>query len=187
MTGAVQRTGSSHAVRPEEARRHFQEALENDGHPVRATAPYRAAVAAVGEAFAIPVVHTGDVLRARTALGILDRSAFHDNVHPTLRGYFYMGTAGTEAVGRSRILEPRFGASCELPPARFADAVAEMQIDRLDVATALRRMANGLRWLGRLRFDGTRRNQQADEFLQLAARLDAGEIAPGDCGTETLW
>jgi hypothetical protein len=107
-------------------------------------------------------------------------------VHPTLRGFFLIGIAGARVVADARLLEPRFGAPAETPPARFADAVAEMHVDRQDVATALRRIANGMHWLARLRYDRTLRNRQADECLTLAERLEADQIEPGDEGTEAL-
>jgi tetratricopeptide (TPR) repeat protein len=169
-----------------EARQHFEQALDDDGHPVRATRPYREAFIEVGAAFSIPVVQTGEVLRPHTDLGILDRSLFHDNVHPTLRGVYHIGIAGADVVADSGLLRAEFGPPAEIPPPQFADAIAEMKIDRTDVATALRRIANGLRWMSRFRFDATRRRKQADEFIRLAERLEDGEIEPGEEGTEGL-
>jgi len=172
--------------RTDEARKYFQEALDNDGHPVRTIQPYRLAVAEVAAAFSIPVVFTGDVLRPSTPLGILDRSLFHDNVHPTLRGFFLMGMAGADVLRTSGLLELRFGAPADIRPGQFEDAVTGMEIDRTDVATACRRVANGLRWLARFRFDPSRRKAQADGYLRLAERLEAGEIEPGEAGAEAL-
>jgi tetratricopeptide (TPR) repeat protein len=172
--------------RADEARQHFQQALDDDGRPVRATRPYREAFTEVGAAFSIPVVQTGEVLRPHTGCGILDRSLFHDNVHPTLRGFYYIGIAGADVVVDSGLLRAECGPPAEIPPPQFVDAVAEMKIDRTDVATALRRIANGLRWLSRFRFDATRRRKQADDFIRLAERLEAGEIEPGEEGTESL-
>src|SRR5262249_49536291 len=93
----------------DEARDHFQRALEHDGHPVRATAEYRQAIEETGAAFSIPVVRAEDALRPHSPTGILDRSLFHDNVHPTLRGFFWMGVAGVDVLSESRCLESRFG------------------------------------------------------------------------------
>lgn len=170
----------------DDARRHFQQALDTDGHPVRATQPYCSSVAEVGAAFSIPVVFTGAALRPHTESGILDRSLFHDNVHPTLRGFYYMGLAGADVLQQSRMLEPRFGPPKAIPAAEFVDAVKAMSIGRDDVALALRRSANGLRWLGRLRFEPARRIQQADEYERLAKLLESGEIDPGEEGIESL-
>ncbi len=175
-----------HLGLPDEARRHFQEALEDDGHPVRATRPCRMAVAEVAAAFSIPTIFTGDALRPHTAFGILDRSLFHDNVHPTLRGFYNMGVAGVEVLAKSRVLEARFGPPARISAVEFADALHAMHIDRSDVARALYRCANGLRWLACMRYDAKRRIQQADEYVRLAERLEAGEIEPGEAGTEAL-
>jgi tetratricopeptide (TPR) repeat protein len=172
--------------RTDEARQHFEQALDGDGRPVRATRPYRAAFTEIGVAYSIPVVQTGEALRAHTNFGILDRSLFHDNVHPTLRGFYYMGIAGADLVASSGLLQAEFGPPAEIPPPSFVDAITEMKIDRTDVATALRRCANGLRWLSRLRFDDTRRQKQANNCIHLAERLEAAEIEPGEEGTESL-
>ena len=170
----------------DEARRHLQAALDNDGRPSRQTRPFRKTLTEVAAACSIPVVVTEDALRPHTELGILDRSLFHDFVHPTLRGHYYMGIAGAERLRTSSLLESRFGPPADIPAARFTDAVQEFQIDRTDVARALRDVATGLRWHARIRFDGTRRIEQADESMRLAERLEAGQIEPGEDGTEGL-
>lgn len=172
--------------RTDEARKHFREALDEDGHPVRLIRPYRETIAKVAAAFSIPIVDAGDALQPHAAYGILGHSLFHDNVHPKLRGFYKLGMAGANVLQTSRLLEPHFGAPRNPPPAQFADAVKDFKVDRSDIAQAYRCIANGLRWLARLRFDTTQRDQQADRYLQLAERLEAGEIEPGEEGTEAL-
>jgi hypothetical protein len=83
-------------------------------------------------------------------------------------------------------LQSQFGPPTETAPPQFADAIAEMHIDRMDVANALRGIANGMQWLALMRFEASRREKQAAEYLSLADRLDAGEIDPGEEGTEAL-
>jgi tetratricopeptide (TPR) repeat protein len=172
--------------RAHEARHHFEQALDNDGHPVRATRPYREAFVDIGAACSIPVVQTGEALRAHTDFGILDRTLFHDNVHPTLRGFYYMGLAGADLVASSGLLQAEFGPPAEVTPPRFADAIEVTNVGPADVATALRRVANGLRWLARFRFDDARRQKQAADYVRLAERLESGEFEPGEEGTESL-
>jgi tetratricopeptide (TPR) repeat protein len=168
------------------AQRHFQDALDFDGHPVRLPRPFQQVIVEVGADFSIPVVFTGDALRRHTPTGILDKSLFHDNVHPTLRAFYYMGVAGADVLEKSGLLESRFGRPAEIPAGEFADAVREAKLDRIDLAKAHRGIANGLRWLARFRFDSTRRNEQSDRYVQIARRLETGEIDPGDEGTEAL-
>jgi tetratricopeptide (TPR) repeat protein len=172
--------------RIDEARTHFQEALDLDGQPVRLTAPFRKTIADVASTFSIPVVFTADILRRQSPLGIIDRSLIHDDVHPTLRGFYEMGLAGADELRTSGLLDAQLGRPAEIPAARFPDAIHEMRIDRADLVDAYRRVANALLWLSRLRFDPTRRQAQANQYLRMAERLEAGQIDPGEEGTEAL-
>ena len=48
--------------------------------------------------------------------GILDRSLFRDNVHPTLRGFYYMRLAGADLGREQRAVEAEFGPPAEVTP-----------------------------------------------------------------------
>lgn len=170
----------------DEARRHFQAAIDDDGRPSRQTNLFRKTLIDVAAAFSIPVVATAEALRPHTELGILDQSLFHDYVHPTLRGHFYMGMAAVEVLRKNGTLKPRCGPAADVPDSKFTDAVRDLEIDRSDVAGGLREEAAVLRWHARFRFDPRRRLEQATEYVRLAERLEAGQIEPGEEGTESL-
>jgi len=170
----------------DEARRQFQAAIDDDGRPSRQTNLFRKTLVDVAATFSIPVVATADALRLHTKFGILDRSLFHDYVHPTLRGHFYMGIAAVEVLRKDGTLEPRYGPAADIPEAKFTDAVRDLKIDRSDVTGGLRNEAAVLRWHARFRFDPRYRLEQAAEYLRLAERLEAGQIEPGEEGTESL-
>ena len=145
----------------EQARKHFQQALDHDGQPVRADSGYRRAVTDHAATFTIPVIDTPVVLRPHTRHGILDDTLFHDNVHPTLLGYFLMGRAGADRIRDAKMLERRFGPPADLPPARFESVIDSLEIDQDERQLACQRIAQGLGKLGLLRFDPSGREQQA--------------------------
>jgi tetratricopeptide (TPR) repeat protein len=172
--------------RVDEARTHYQRALNLDGHPIRANRDYRQAVRAVAEAKGIPLVDAGELLRPLTPAGILDRTVFHDNVHPTLRAYFQLGIAACERVAEMNLPAERFGKPRALQPAAFSDAVRALEFGTDDLADAYQQVSHDLRWLTRWRFDATRRLRDAGEFESWSRQLRAGTIHPGEAGTEAL-
>jgi hypothetical protein len=97
-----------------------------------------------------------------------------------------MGLAGADELRTSGLLDAELGPPAEIPPARFLDAIHEMRINRADLVDAYRRVASGLLWHCKFRFDPSRRQALANQYLRLAQRLDAGEIDPGEEGTEAL-
>ena len=131
------------------------------------------------------MLDAGDILRQKTPDGILDRSMFHDNVHPTLRAFFLLGIAATEALDAEPFAS-RWGVPAERPPSGFHESLAAAGMNRDDLALAYRRIAHGVRWMIRWRFDSTQREQRADEFERWSRQLQSGEIQPGDSGTELL-
>ena len=164
---------------------HFRKALDFDGHPIRANADYRDAVRKVAQANEITLIDAGDILRRQTEHGILDRSMFHDNVHPTLRAFFLLGIAATHELNA----EPftiRFGTPAELPTADFGESITDAGINREDLALAYRRVAFGVRWMTRWRFDPSQRERMADEFERLSRRLESADMQPGEFGSESL-
>jgi tetratricopeptide (TPR) repeat protein len=172
--------------RAEEAQRHFAESLDNDGHPLRMIHDYQRAIAEVAERFEIATVNGESALRPHTPLGVLDRSVIHDNVHPTFRGFFWLGLAGADRVFQAKLLAATFGDPQPLPDVTEVDAARKFEVGASDVAVACRRIANGLRWLSRLRFHSERRLKDADEFEEWARLIDSEEARPGERGIESL-
>lgn len=170
----------------EAAARHYREALDQDGHPVRANRDYRRTVAEVAARFRIPIVDSPSLLRKHSPHGILGAAMFHDNVHPTLQAFFLLGIAACDRLAASGQLEAKFGRPQEMEPARLAEAVQASDLTVDDLAHGYRRLADTLRWLTRLRYDAARLQRQADRYENMARRLKAGEIAAGQGGSEAL-
>ena len=170
----------------DQAREHYALARDEDGHPVRANRDYRRAIADVAAENGIRVLDAAEVLRPHTEFGILDRSMFHDNVHPTLRGFFLLGAAAADDWCRSRRLEPRFGQSADVEPARFSQATKGLGVTVDDLVLAYRRAGHDLVHLARYRFDESRRRREGARYEHWAEQLKTGEIKPGDEGTESL-
>lgn len=172
--------------RADEAQQHFAAALDNDGHPLRMIHDYQRVLSEVADQFGIASVNGEVTLRPHTPLGILDRSVIHDNVHPTFRGFFWLGQAGADRVFQTKLLAATFGDPHSMPDVTEADAARAFDITATDVAVACRRIANGLRWLSRLRFDSERRLKDADEFEEWARLIEANEARSGERGIESL-
>ena len=172
--------------RDSEAALHFQRAIDTDGHPIRANAEYRELVAEVATQYEIPFVDSPALLRAQTERGHLDRTLFHDNVHPTLKTFFLLGTAACQTVVNDPSLRERLGEPTESSPPDFSRSVEDAGITADDLALACKRIAHGTRWMTRWRFDDTARLHLAQQLERWSKQLASGEIQPGDDGSEPL-
>jgi len=172
--------GLSKAAKP-----HYFKALELDGLPVRMTAPWRQKVREVAYRHAIPLVTTTEVLRPHTPSGILDRSVFLDYVHPNLHAYYYLGMNAAERIRRDRLVPHNFGQP-QRPHSDFASAIAWAGFTPKDLALGYRRTAEADRWMMRLRFESSRLARDAKQYEDWSRRLESGQIAPGENGTESL-
>ena len=171
---------------PEEAQKHFAQAKDFDGNPVRLPRDYQQLVKSVADRFDIGIVDSESVLRPFTRLGILDRTVIYDNVHPTFRGFFLLGRAGADAVFQKKLLAPTFGEPRTVSIVTQTEAAQHFEIQAADVAIAQRRIANGLRWLSLLRSDSQGRMQAADDWEELSRLIESGEARPGERGIEPL-
>jgi tetratricopeptide (TPR) repeat protein len=168
-----------------EARRHYFEALELDGLPVRMTQRWRQRVREVAHRHPISLVDTASVLRPRTPSGILDRSVFLDYVHPNLRAYYDLGMSAAERIRRNRLVPPKFGQPAT-SHRDFATAIAWAGFTAKDLALAYRRTAEADRLMSRLRFESSRLMRDAKQYEDWSRQLEKGPIAPGEAGTESL-
>jgi tetratricopeptide (TPR) repeat protein len=168
------------------ARNHFSEALEHDGHPVRAGIAFRQLVAAVAREQAIPLVDAAAVLRPHTPFGILDRSVFLDEVHPKLHAAFLLAMAAVDRIDEASPFGPPDIHASNAPVPKLADAMADLELNDQDLATAYLRIGNHFKWLGIMRFEQERRERQAAQYLNWSRQLKNGEIQPGDEGTEPI-
>lgn len=168
------------------ARLHFAEALDTDGHPLRANRDYREIVRQSAQLANVPLVETSEYLRPHARDNILGKSLFLDNVHMTLRGYYLTGLAGCETIIESGALKQEFGPPANVDPLSLTEAIERSGLTSDDLARAYRRTAFGLFELGEWRFDRTVRHREADRFLHMAEALENREINPGEEGTESL-
>jgi len=65
-------------------------------------------------------------------------------------------------------------------------AIAAAGFTAKDLALAYRRTAEADRWMTRLRFESSRLTRDARQYEDWSRRLEKGEIAPGEAGTESL-
>ncbi len=168
------------------AQRHFQRARDDDGMPARANGDFCRQIAEVAAAFDIPCLDAADVLRPHTPFGILDRTMFLDNVHPTLRASYLLGTAAADQASQTSELQAHLGSPAAPVSADLPAALWDMQITVDDLIAAYKRTADDWRWLSRFRFDGARRMNEGLRFDELAQKLSTGAIQPGENGTEPL-
>lgn len=194
-----------HSQHFDQAALHYRAALEADGHPIRANADYRRAVADVAAEFAIPTLDAAAVVRPLTPHGILDETVFLDHVHPNLRAHYALGTAAAELAMQTGLLGPsddRFadeigsgnghesgGAAASNARGARLDfhqllAVAALTAD--DLAAAYRREADAFLWLERWRRGGALRARRAEQFARWSQELQAGTLLPGEAGTEAV-
>jgi tetratricopeptide (TPR) repeat protein len=169
-----------------EAALYYSRALESDGLPVRMIAPWRHKVAVAAARHEIPFLDAEDVLRPHTKAGILDRSVFLDYVHPNLRAYYDLGMAAIERLGSDKSWQQEVGPPQTPAHTDFASAIASVGFTAKDLALAYRRTAEADRWMTRLRFESSRLTRDARQYEDWSRRLEEGQIAPGETGTESL-
>jgi hypothetical protein len=166
------------------ARKHLAAALECDAYPVRMQRDYREAVRDVATETDISVIDADAVLRPHTPRGILDRTLFLDDVHPTLKGQFLLATTAAEQ------LAPIYAATCDgdftLRPATLTEALTALHLDAAKLAKAYTVLAEGLVRRGVWRFDRQTRLDDAARFRTIADQLRRGEIAVDQTGIEEV-
>jgi hypothetical protein len=168
----------------EAAREHLTAALEGDAHPARMLRDYREAVRDVATQAGFPVIDADAVLRPHTPHGILDRTLFLDDVHPTLKGQFLLADAAAER------LAPAYAAACDtgftLRPATLSEALTALHLDADKLAKAYTVLAEGFVRRGVWRFDQQARLEDAARLRTTADQLRRGEIALDQNGIEEL-
>jgi lysophospholipase L1-like esterase len=89
------------------ARRHYRDAIDHDGNPLRETTPLDAALRGVCERRRVPLLDAGAVLDAASPDGLLGWELLWDNCHPTLDGYRLLGEALAAIVDSLYEVTPR--------------------------------------------------------------------------------
>ena len=153
----------------EQAQRHFENAKDLDGHPIRMVRDYQDVVRETANRFRLPLIESADILREATPNGILDSSMFHDNVHPTMPAFYLLGSHAASIIATESLIKGL--DATELADATFQESVNDLGITDVDRAKALSRTADGLRYMTRWRFEETLRIEMAEELERQADLL----------------
>ena len=167
------------------AQEHFSVACDQDGYPTRINADFRAVIRKVVSEFEVPLIDASAKLRPHTPHGVLDRSVFHDNVHPTLKTFYVLGVEAAEQLGRLKLV-PKLGEPEPIALPGLLVAVQELEVDGTHLALAYERTSYGLKELSGLRFDKSDRLSESRKFSGWASRLRDGSLTPGAEGTEAI-
>ena len=134
--------------------------------------------------YAIPIVHSEEILREFASDDILDEKLFLDGVHPNLRATFAIGSAVTDAVVENDFIDEAPAIS---NPGTFEESLSALGVTTELLIKAYRQTADVLDHYATFRgFDRAPRLLQANIWTQRAQQLENGEIEPGENGTEAL-
>jgi hypothetical protein len=155
-----------------EARRHFSEALENDGLPIRCQAPFRDAYKRVAARHPGCLLIDGreELMRA-SPIGLLDGHVIEDTHHPNLNGYVILAGAILRELLERRVFGGDLRFSLPLDPADCRDY---FQIDRERLATACERTSVHYERVSGYRYDPDERLRKSRLFARAARKLRAG-------------
>lgn len=167
------------------ARDWFNRAADHDAYPANTITPYREAIRRVAHAFEIEVIDAAAVLREISPTGLLDRHVIHDNVHPTLRGFYELGRAAADSQ-TLRSLATERGVQLEPDPIPFDVMLQRLNFTSDDLATAYERTRHCLEELSRFRWLDRSRMSEAQVYGQWAAGLKSKSLQPGEQGTESF-
>ena len=164
----------------DEARRHYLEARERDGMPLRCPEDFREAYREVAAQHAAVLLVDGPrVLEAISPHGILDEGLFHDAQHPNLRGYVALAQDLLDQLGRRRA----FGwpADVEAPLLDAEVCARHFGLDASRWASVCRREFAFYQVTAYIRYDPKFRNERAAAYRRAAAAIEAGR-PPVDAG-----
>jgi len=163
----LERTGAR-----EEANRHYVEARDRDGMPLRCTSDIEAIIREVAAPRDGILIDAAEVLRPLSPRGILDGRIFHDAHHPNLAGY----TALAREV-LDRLRERRsFGwpAGQPAPVLEPEDVAAHFGVDASRWAEVCRRSEIWYKAVAPIRFDPTDRLMKARRYGLAAGKILGG-------------
>jgi tetratricopeptide (TPR) repeat protein len=166
----------------------FQMACERDQFPIRIRESYRIAGREVAEQHGVLIVDCPKVLRESSRDGFLDEEFFLDGVHPNLRASYLLGTTIAQTIINSSALTGEDANSArESKLLSFEECTQRLNVTKETLVSAYRTTATVLRQYHYFAADGDQnRLQAADRFAAWADQLSAGDITPGEAGTESL-
>jgi len=173
-----------HMNQPQTAVVSFQRALETDAFPVRAQADHRQAVEQVAREYGNATIDTAAILRRMTPHGILDETVILDDVHPTLRGVFGLGTEAADVI-HNLVLKDLPG----IDPAAygsFREALSPLDVDPAVIEGAYERMAGVMLNRACLRFEHSHWTSLSNRLRTAAMELRGRESLPESTRIESL-
>jgi tetratricopeptide (TPR) repeat protein len=158
----------------DEARRHFSQALENDGLPIRCRAPFRDVYRQVAARHPGCLLIDGRAeLMQASPTGLLDDHVMEDTHHPNLKGYVILAGAVLRELSSRRVFGGDTRLSRPLDPAECRDHF-QLNADRL--ATACERTSVHYKRVSGYRYDPKARLEKSRRFAEAAAELRAGAV-----------
>ncbi len=169
---------------PKAAAISFQCALETDAFPVRAQADHRQAVEQVAREYGNAAIDTAAILRRMTPHRILDETVILDDVHPTLRSVFALGTEAAHVIHQLVLRDSPGFETSEYGP--FRESLIALSVDPAVIAGAYERMAGVLLNRACLRFEHSHWISLSDRLRTAAMELNGRESLPESTSIESL-
>ncbi len=160
------------AGRHDSAAGHYLAALENDGLPIRCTAPLRSAYERVAARHPRSILIDGRrVLAAVSPRKLLDDDVIQDTHHPTLLGQ----VALTEALLRELTRKEVFGAAYRFDrPLDPAACAAHFEMNAEKWATMCDRTSEHYRRVAGYRYDPAERLEKSRRYAEAAKQIRDG-------------
>jgi hypothetical protein len=165
-----------------EANRHYVQARDCDGYPVRCPAPFQEAYRAVARRHGCILIDGLAVLRRTCPHGILDDHAFHDGHHPALAGHVALAQAVLEALRQRGAVGWRHGPR---PIVDIAETASHFGIDAGKWVVVCARAATFYRDFAWTRYDRTERRFK-QRLYEEAGRKIARGVPPEATGVPGL-
>ncbi len=164
----------------DEARRHYVEARDRDGMPMRCPEGFRQAYRDVADKHpAVLLVDGPRVLEAASPHDILNDGLFHDGQHPNLRGYVALAQDLLDQLCRRHALG--WPAAVEAPRVDAEACARHFALDATRWASVCRREWSFYHVAAYTRYDPKYRNERAVDYLHAAEAIEAGR-PPAEAG-----
>jgi hypothetical protein len=168
-----------------EARDHYIMAKDLDGFPVRCPSDFARVYHEVAALHDCILIDAPDLLRGRSAHGILDDSLFHDAHHPSFGSHLAIAQAIMDQLRSRRALG--MGADgTSVPPIDPAECAAHFKVDSGIWAAVCIKSGTYFKHLASARYDPSERLAKSLRFMKAGEQLRGGKIKPEDAGIPGL-
>jgi hypothetical protein len=158
-----------------DAERHYQEALDHDGLPIRCPVPLRAVYNRVAARHPGSILIDGrGELAAASPRRLLDDHVIQDTHHPTLRGQLALAGAVLRELASREIFGPELA---ELGTLDLANCASHFQMDAERWASMCERTSEHYRRVAGYRYDPAERLEKSRKYAEAARKIRNGEPA----------